>query len=160
MLDNEDALTPLPAPVGRWIAAFNAHDLATIVSLYRDDAELFDSGMPRPRHGHTEIERWFRWRFASTPITYIPTGEDPGENGQVIVAWIARGSGPRLLSRFTRSFEVAGKSYFTLSDGVIKKQHGVYDHLSVLRQVVPLFKWLPSRFTRFIYHIYLWRGGQ
>ena len=34
-----------------WIAAFNAHDVAAIVSLYAPDAELNDSGMKHARRG-------------------------------------------------------------------------------------------------------------
>lgn len=155
--DKEDIIEHLP--VTRWIAAFNAHDSAGIVALYRDDAELFDSGMPHPRHGKAEIERWFRWRFASTPIKYTPTNIDVMEDRQVVVSWIADGRGPRFLNWLPNTFNVAGKSYFTLQDGLILKQHGVYDHLSVLRQLIPLLKWLPASCAHLVYRIYMWRSG-
>jgi|SRR6266487_120458 len=147
----------LHPPIDRWITAFNTHDIATIVSLYMDDAELFDSGMPRPRAGRAEIEHWFRWRFRSVPITYMPVDQVPGEDEQVVVSWIARGRGPRAL--LARPFQVDGKSYFTLRDGLIQKQHGVYDHTSVLKQVVPPLRWLPPTVARFVYTLYLRRGG-
>ena len=75
--------TPLHPLIDKWITAFNTHDVATIVSLYMDDAELLDSGMNRPREGRAAIERWFRWRFHSTPITYTPVEQASGEDGQV-----------------------------------------------------------------------------
>lgn len=143
--------------IDRWIMAFNAHDVATIVTLYRDDAELFDSGMPRPRVGRAEIEHWFRWRFRSVPITYTPVDQSPGADGQVVVSWIARGRGPRAL--LARPFQIDGKSHFTFSGGLIQKQHGVYDHTSVLKQVVPPLRWLPPAAARFVYTLYLRRGG-
>jgi hypothetical protein len=143
--------------IDRWITAFNAHDVATIVTLYMDDAELFDSGMPRPRAGRAEIGHWFRWRFRSVPITYTPVDQSHGADGQVVVSWIARGRGPRAL--LARPFQVAGKSYFTLSGDLIQKQHGVYDHTSVLKQVVPPLRWLPPVVARFVYTLYLRRAG-
>ncbi len=151
--------TSLHPLIDKWIIAFNTHDVATIVSLYMDDAELLDSGMSHPREGRAAIERWFRWRFRSTPITYTPVGQASGEDGQVVVSWIARGRGPRAL--LARPFQVAGKSYFTLRDDLmIQKQKGVYDHMSVLKQAVPPLRWLPPAVARAVYAVYLWRGGQ
>lgn len=160
MQSNEEELTIASLPVKHWITAFNAHDLATIVSLYGDDAELFDSGMTRPRRGQAEIEHWFRWRFSSTPITYTPTAQSMTDDGQVVISWRAHGRGPRFLDWLTNSFNVDGKSYFTLHAGLIQRQHGSYDHLAVLRQIIPLLKWAPSGWAHFIYRIYLWRGKQ
>jgi hypothetical protein len=37
--------------VNQWVEAFNAHDVSSIVALYADDAQLFDSGMKHPRRG-------------------------------------------------------------------------------------------------------------
>lgn len=144
--------------VRQWVAAFNAHDVTSIVALYADDAELFDSGMPRPRYGRNEIQGWFSWRFRSTPtISYTPTGEISTDQGRVVVKWVARGQGPRILGG--RSFEAPGESVFTLRDDHIYKQRGSYDHLSVLKQVFPLFKWLPNSVANLAYALYLRRGG-
>jgi steroid delta-isomerase-like uncharacterized protein len=150
--------------VSRWIEAFNAHDVAAIVHLYKDDAELFDSGMKRPRRGRGEIISWFTWRFSSMPsISYTPYEQLIGEDGQqVVVKWTARGAGPRFLQigRFSRSFQVDGESRFTLHDGLIVRQRGTYDHLSVLRQIVPALQWLPEGVAHWIYSLYLWCSGQ
>ena len=144
--------------IDKWITAFNSHDLALITTLYMDDAELMDSGMPSPRVGRTQIEQWFRWRFRSTSIAYTPLEQASGEDGQIVVSWIARGHGPRAL--LARPFQVDGKSYFTLRDGRIQRQQGIYDHLAVLRQILPPLKWLPSGVARAVYAVYLWRGRQ
>jgi hypothetical protein len=144
--------------VSRWIDAFNAHDVTSIVALYADDAELFDSGMPRPRYGRDEIHGWFSWRFRSTPtISYTPTGQIHIDDERVVVKWVVRGHGPRLVG--ARSFETPGESIFTLRDDRIYKQRGNYDHLSVLKQVFPPFKWLPDGVARLVYALYLRRGG-
>ena len=47
-------LSLLHPPVNHWVEAFNAHNIAAIVSLYTEDAELFDSGMKHPRRGRDE----------------------------------------------------------------------------------------------------------
>jgi len=159
---NEKMPTNLPPTISQWVESFNTRNVAAIIALYADGAELFDSGMRRPRRGYTEIEHWFSWRFRSTPLTYTPTEQVRAENDQIVVSWIANGRGPRLfgLPLFARSFQVNGKSYFTLRDGLIQKQQGVYDHMSVLKQIAPPLKWLPSAVARFIYAVYLWCGGQ
>ena len=41
----------ISALVNSWIAAFNAHDVERIVTLYVEDAELFDTGMRHTRKG-------------------------------------------------------------------------------------------------------------
>ncbi len=132
------------ALVNRWIAAFNAHDVAAITALYADDAELYDSGMKRPRRGRVDIENWFTTRFRTMPTiaytvdTHIITGE------QAAVTWTAHGINRRLLG-IPRRFQVDGVSVFTLRDGLIMRQHGYYDHLSAVEQVLPIVKFLPSR---------------
>lgn len=133
--------------VNQWISAFNAHDVSAIVALYTDDAELFDSGMKRPRHGRVEIERWFSKRFKDMPsIKYVPTAQFfSGE--QATVQWTASGR-PRILGQswLARPFQVDGVSIFTFRDGLLQKQRGYYDHYSAVEQALPPIKWLlPSR---------------
>ncbi len=135
--------------VSAWIEAFNAHDVAAIVALYADDAELFDSGMKRPRRGRAEIESWFARRFSSMPaITYTPSDCTIMQEDRIAVAWTTRGRGPRLLGQpwLARPFQVDGVSIFTLRAALIARQRGYYDHLAVVEQLVPPLKWLlPSR---------------
>jgi steroid delta-isomerase-like uncharacterized protein len=133
--------------VNRWIEAFNAHNVIAIVSLYTDDAELFDTGMKRPRRGRGDIEQWFTTRFRTMPaITYTPTSQLFSER-QAAVTWTASGRTPRLLGLplFSRSFQVDGVSIFTFRDGLIQQQRGYYDHLAVIERVLPLLKLLPGR---------------
>ncbi|MBV9229753.1 MAG: nuclear transport factor 2 family protein [Chloroflexi bacterium] len=127
----------------RWIEAFNKHDVSVLVALYAEDAELFDSGMKRARHGREEIEQWFMRRFQMVPtISYIPKGYLLGEE-QAFVEWITTGT-IRLLGQrgSSRLLQVEGVSVFTIRNGLIQKQRGYYDHLSVLEQLLPLLKWL------------------
>jgi steroid delta-isomerase-like uncharacterized protein len=133
--------------VMRWVEAFNAHNVASIVALYANDAELFDAGMQHPQHGHAEIERWFARRFASIPaLSYTPADQLFTSDG-VVVLWTVRGRSPRIvgLSWLLRSFHVDGVSIFTITDRLIQKQHGYYDHLSALEQILPPLRWLPFR---------------
>ena len=146
-------LSLLHPPVNHWVEAFNAHDAAAIVSLYTGDAELFDSGMKRPRHGRKEIERWFTNRFQSMPsLAYIPIYHlfplyQLYDEAQAAVTWTASGKTPRLLrlAWFSRPFQVDGVSIFMFDDGLIQRQRGYYDHLSVLEQILPPLKILPAR---------------
>lgn len=134
--------------VHAWIEAFNTHNVSAIVPLYADDAELFDSGMKRPRRGRAEIEQWFTTRFRTVPtITYAPSGELITESHAAVI-WTTHGRSPRLLGMpfLARPFRVDGVSIFTLHNGLIQKQRGYYDHLAVVEQILPPVKWLlPSR---------------
>jgi steroid delta-isomerase-like uncharacterized protein len=130
-----------------WIEAFNKHDVSGIVALYAEDAELFDSGMNRARHGREEIEQWFMRRFQMVPtISYIPRSYLFGEE-QATVEWTTTGSIGLLGQKWLpRLLQVDGVSVFTIRNGLIQKQRGYYDHLSVLEQMLPPLKWLlPAR---------------
>ena len=145
--EGESQLSLQCALVNRWIEVFNAHDVSAIVSLYADNAELYDSGMKHPRRGRTEIEQWFTTRFQTMPsITYTPASQLFTET-QAAVTWTARGRSPRLLGQawLSRPFQVAGVSIFTLQDGRIQRQRGYYDHLSTLEQILPPLKWILPR---------------
>jgi steroid delta-isomerase-like uncharacterized protein len=149
MQEHTSRFSLLRPPVNQWIEAFNAHNVGAIVSLYTEDAELFDSGMKHPRRGRDEIEHWFRQRFSSMPsITYTPSEQVFMEDGQAMVTWTTSGRIPRLLGLtwLSRPFQVDGVSVFTLRNGLIYKQRGYYDHLSALEQILPPLKWiLPFR---------------
>ncbi len=144
----EEYVMLLRPPVNEWIKAFNAHDVDAIVSLYTEDAELFDSGMKRPRHGRKEIEQWFSTRFSSMPsISYVPTEQVFVEDGQAALTWTVSGKGPRLLGQawLACPFQVDGVSMFLLREGLIQKQRGYYDHLSAIEQILPPIKWILPR---------------
>lgn len=149
--DNTDyALEPPPdisILVHRWIAAFNSHDVERIVELYADDAELFDTGMRRPRKGHQEISSWFVQRFRHMPtIQYTPLQSFFNEK-EGTTQWIARGRTPALLWQrwLTRPFEIDGISIFRTDHGLISWQHGYYDHIYMAEKVFPPLKWLPLK---------------
>ena len=141
------------ALVNRWIEAFNEHNVSAIVALYTEDAEIFDPSMKRPCRGRKEIERWFVNRFQSMPsLAYFPGSYlfplyQLYEEAQAVVTWTACGKSPRLLRLlwFSRPFQVEGVSIFTFHDGLIQRQRGYYDHLSLVEQILPLLRMLPAR---------------
>ncbi len=142
-MDKSDIIL-LNASVNRWVEAFNSHNVSSIVALYAEGAELFDSGMKRPRYGRDEIERWFSKRFRDMPsIMYTPTGQIVAEE-HVAVLWTVHGRSPRILGQgwLSRPFQVDGVSIFTIHDGFIQKQRGYYEHLAALEQILPPLKWL------------------
>ena len=145
--ENENQVDLHRSVVNQWIEAFNGHNVPAIVSLYADNAELYDSGMKRPRRGRTEIEQWFTTRFRTLPsITYTPASQLFTEE-RAAVTWTTCGRGPRLLGQgwLSRPFQVDGVSIFHLVNGRIQQQRGYYDHLSALEQILPPLKWLLPR---------------
>jgi steroid delta-isomerase-like uncharacterized protein len=133
--------------VNQWVEAFNAHDVSSIVALYADDAQLFDSGMKHPRRGRSEIERWFARRFSDMPtIIYTPANQ-LFASGYAAMLWTASGRSPRILGQtwLSRPFQVDGVSIFTFRDEHIQNQRGYYDHLSILERILPPLTWLPFR---------------
>src|SRR5260370_22592674 len=98
MTKEKSEIIPYRILINGWIPAFNTHDVAAIVSLYTDDAELFDSGMTYPRRGKEAIERWFTQRFQTMPtISYTPAYQIIGE-AQAAGTWTACGTSPRILA--------------------------------------------------------------
>jgi hypothetical protein len=151
---NEDDLRSAPDTkalstlVSRWIAAFNAHDVERIVELYAEDAELFDTGMRRPRKGRHEITSWFVQRFRQMPtIQYTPLQNFFNER-EGTTHWLARGQTPAILRQrwLVRPFEIDGVSIFRMDRGLICWQHGYYDHLQIVEKVLPLLRLLPLKF--------------
>jgi steroid delta-isomerase-like uncharacterized protein len=133
--------------VNRWITAFNTHNVEQIIELYAEDAELFDSGMKRPRRGRHEITTWFVERFRQMPtIQYTPHKNFFNER-EGVIQWIARGHTPPVLRQrwLVRPFEVEGVSIFRMDRGLISWQHGYYDHLHIVEQVLPPLRWLPLK---------------
>jgi uncharacterized protein (TIGR02246 family) len=133
--------------VNSWITAFNAHNVEQIVALYAEDAELFDTGMKHARKGHTEITRWFTQRFQQMhTIQYTPTQHFFNEQ-EAAICWLASGHTPPLLRQrwLSRPFQVDGVSIFRVRSGLIYWQHGYYDHLRIVEQVLPPLKWLPLK---------------
>ncbi|HLZ58019.1 MAG TPA: nuclear transport factor 2 family protein [Ktedonosporobacter sp.] len=158
-----DSDVELQSPVDQWVQAFNTGNVTAIVALYTVDAELSDSGMPRTRHGQREIERWFTLRFRSMPSNiYTPTSQAYNADGEIRITWTLYGRGPRLLGQawLARPFQADGVSRFRLRDGYIYWQEGTYDHLAVLRQIVPLFRWCPAALARLVYSFYMRLHGQ
>jgi steroid delta-isomerase-like uncharacterized protein len=145
--ENEIQVSLHRTVVNQWIEAFNGHNVSAIVSLYAENAELYDSGMKHPRHGRAEIEQWFTSRFRSMPsISYNPSSQLFTAD-QAAVTWTTNGRGPRLLGQswLARPFHVDGVSIFNLLNGHIQQQRGYYDHLSALEQILPPLKWLLPR---------------
>ena len=133
--------------VNRWITAFNTHNAEQIIALYAEDAELFDSGMKRPRRGRDEITTWFVQRFRQMPtIEYTPQHKVFSER-EGIIQWVARGHTPAVLRQhwLMRPFEVEGVSIFRMDHGLISWQHGYYDHLHIVEEVLPPLRWLPLK---------------
>ncbi|HEY4385092.1 MAG TPA: nuclear transport factor 2 family protein [Ktedonobacteraceae bacterium] len=147
----------------RWIEAFNTRNLVEITALYAPDAELYDSGMHQPRHGLMQIESWFRLRFAGMPANvYSPETYHLVDSEHISVEWTLYGRSPALLGQawLAHPFQVRGTSSFVLRDTLICKQQGSYDHLFVLRQVLPWLRFAPAPLLHIIYALYLLRHRQ
>jgi hypothetical protein len=133
--------------INEWIAAFNAHNAEQILTLYTKDAELFDSGMKYARRGHQEIFTWFVQRFQQMPtLEYTPLQRFFNERGATI-HWMIQGQTPPLFGqrRLIRPFQVDGVSVIHIEHNLISWQHGYYDHLQIIEQAIPFFKWFPLR---------------
>jgi hypothetical protein len=140
----ENALSIL---VQQWMAAFNAHDVASIVTLYAEEAELFDTGMRKARLGKAAITTWFTQRFQHMPgIQYTPTQRFFNQN-EAVICWLAQGRTPAFLKQhwLSHPFQVDGVSVFRVRSGLIAWQHGYYDHLQIAEKVVPPLRWLPLK---------------
>ncbi|MEP6729433.1 MAG: nuclear transport factor 2 family protein [bacterium] len=103
-------------------AAVNRHALDDVVAFYAPSAEVTASDFCKPRHGRADVERTYRAIFAAIPDVAVDVQQYVVEGDQVAVWFLIR-------SRITgRAFEIPIMDFFTVRDGLIVRDAGVFDN--------------------------------
>lgn len=118
--------TPVPQTSARSVieakfAAVNRHALEDIVALYATDAELTAPDFCSPRHGRDDVRRTYQALFSAIPDLSVEVQEYLQEGERVAVRFIVRSTLP------DRSFQVPIMNFFSVRDGVIVSDEGLFD---------------------------------
>jgi ketosteroid isomerase-like protein len=102
-------------------AAVNRHALEDIVALYAADAELTAPDFCSLRHGHDDVRRTYQALFSAVPDLSVEVQEYLQEGDRVAVRFVVRSSLPG------RSFQVPIMNFFSVRNGVIVSDEGLFD---------------------------------
>ena len=102
-------------------AAVNRHALEDIVALYAVDAQLTAPDFCSPRHGRDDVRRTYQALFSAFPDISVDVQEYLQEGERVAVRFIVRSSLP------DRSFAVPIMNFFSVRNGVIVSDEGLFD---------------------------------
>jgi steroid delta-isomerase-like uncharacterized protein len=139
MLDIED----IREFVGRWLDAWNSHDVDRLLAFFTEDIELRDDSWPKTMHGHGEVREFLEalWR-ASPDMRYELLDGPYVIPGELRAAFHWHGSGtltgpmePPGFAPTGRHWEVDGADFQEYRDGRICKLRVTCDMMSVSRQV-------------------------
>ena len=102
-------------------AAVNRHSLDDIVALYAVDAQLTAPDFCSPRQGRDDVRRTYQALFSAFPDISVDVQEYLEQGDRVAVRFIVRSSLP------DRSFAVPIMNFFSVRDGVIVSDEGMFD---------------------------------
>lgn len=117
----DDAPSPR-AVVEAKFAAVNRHSVPDVVAFYAPDARVTASDFCKPRQGRADVERTYTNIFASVPDVAVSVDETVAQDDRVAVRFTLRGSVSG------KSFAVPIQDFFTVHDGLIVRDDGMFDN--------------------------------
>lgn len=103
-------------------AAVNRHDVDAVVALYAPDAVVTASDFCAPRRGREDVRRIYEGIIKGVPDVTADVQEMIVEGDRVAVKFVVRSRIPG------RAFEVPILDFFTVKDGLIVRDDGVFDN--------------------------------
>lgn len=103
-------------------AAVNRHAVADVVALYAPDAVVTASDFCQPRGGRDDVRRTYEAIIAGVPDVVADVQEMIVEGDRVAVKFVVRSRIPG------RAFDVPILDFFTVRDGLIVRDDGVFDN--------------------------------
>lgn len=102
-------------------AAVNRHAVADIVKLYSPGARVTSSGFCTPRQGRADVQRTYQYLIDAVPDLAAQVNVYVVEGNRVAVIFTTTGH------LQGKSFAVQIANFFTVRDGLIESDDGVYD---------------------------------
>lgn len=103
-------------------AAVNRHAIADIVALYSPTARLTASDFCAPRSGHEGVWRTYEFLFRTFPDIVADVHEYVTDGDRVVARLTVRGTAGGA------QFAVSIANFFTVRDGVIVSDDGLFDN--------------------------------
>lgn len=103
-------------------AAVNRHAVDDVVALYAPDAVITASDFCAPRRGREDVRRIYQGIIGGVPDVVADVQEMIVEGDRVAVRFVVRSRIPG------RAFEVPILDFFTVKDGLIVRDDGIFDN--------------------------------
>lgn len=103
-------------------AAVNRHAVADVVALYAPDAVVTASDFCAPRRGREDVRRTYEAIIGGVPDVVADVQEMIVEGDRVAVKFVVRSRIPG------RAFDVPILDLFTVRDGLIVRDDGIFDN--------------------------------
>jgi steroid delta-isomerase-like uncharacterized protein len=132
----------LQALIDRYNAAWNAHDVDTIVSMHTEDS-VFENHVTGDRNvGRDEIARAIGGIFSVFPDLSFETRRSYVRDDLVVQEWTARGTHEGTMTRSGievpptgRKVEYKGMDVIPIRDGLVARKDVYSDSVTLLRQL-------------------------
>lgn len=103
-------------------AAVNRHAVEDVVALYAPDAVVTASDFCKPRRGRDDVRRTYEAIVGGVPDVVADVQEMIVEDDRVAVKFVVRSRIPG------RAFDVPILDFFTVKDGLIVRDDGIFDN--------------------------------
>jgi steroid delta-isomerase-like uncharacterized protein len=128
---------------GRWLAAWNSHEVDRLLELMSEDIEYRDDAWPKTMHGHAEVREFLESVWRGIPdMTFEPVSGPYVIPGQARAAFHWRGRGthtgvldPPGFAPTGRRWEVDGADFHEYRDGRVSRLRIAFDMMTVSRQL-------------------------
>ena len=117
----DDPLSPR-AVVEAKFAAVNRHSVPDVVAFYAPDAQVTASDFCKPRQGRADVARTYENIFAAVPDAAVTVDETVVQDDRVAVRFTLHGSVSG------HAFAVPIQDFFTVRDGLIVRDDGMFDN--------------------------------
>ncbi|MBA3676941.1 MAG: nuclear transport factor 2 family protein [Sphingosinicella sp.] len=102
--------------------AVNRHSIEDVAAFYSTDAIISASDFCAPRHGRSDVKRTYKRIFEAIPDVIADVQEYVVQGDRVAVRFVVRSRLPG------RSFDLTIMNFFTVRDGLIVSDEGVFDN--------------------------------
>jgi hypothetical protein len=151
---------------GRWLEAWNAHDVGTIVSMCSDDVWVDDPALPSPVRGHAGIRAFATDTFEAFPDLRLEGVEPPCPSRSGAGAWFPYRFTGTLGGRW-RQLDIAptgarvdfrGVTEWRFHGDLLSRWETTYDNLEAARQMglVPKQGGRADRLFAKLQHLQAW----
>lgn len=120
------------------IAAWNAHDIERLASLYAPDYEEMDVAQAKPQLGRDGIRRTAMAYLRAFPDLQVTLNEVVIDDNRVAMAWTWCGTHRGTMMNIPptgRNVTVRGTSFLTIEDSQIRRGLRVWDMAGLLRSI-------------------------
>jgi len=117
-----------------WIAAWNSHDVETVIPLFTKDVLYEDVALAEVNHGIEELRKFAAGFLAAVPDLKMELLDSSIQGNRGSIEWVMSGT-DKGIYKTGKKFSVRGVSIVNLENGQISRNRDFYDSATIMRQV-------------------------